>query len=54
MTTEIDQVARNRFEDALFIQAGASNPSGVARALVRAINACQPKTSKPEKTLLCG
>lgn len=33
-------VAVNRFGDAVFIQSGACNPSGVARALVRAINAC--------------
>ena len=33
-------VATNRFDDALAIQQGACNPSGVARALVRAINAC--------------
>lgn len=38
--TDMDQVAVNRFSDALAIQAGASNPSGVARALVRAINQC--------------
>jgi hypothetical protein len=33
-------VAVNRWGDAVFIQQGACNPSGVARALVRAINAC--------------
>ena len=37
---DMNQPAVNRFSDALAIQAGASNPSGVARALVRAINQC--------------
>jgi hypothetical protein len=32
--------AINRFKDALAIQRGASNPSGVSRALVQAIGAC--------------
>ncbi|EKS72034.1 hypothetical protein BG60_23780 [Caballeronia zhejiangensis] len=40
MPSEIDEVAPNRFADALLIQQGASNPSGVTRTLVRAINAC--------------
>lgn len=40
MLNDIDAAAPNRFADALAIQQGASNPSGVARALVRAINAC--------------
>jgi len=42
-TSRLDDMearAVNRFADAVFIQAGACNPSGVARALVRAINAC--------------
>lgn len=29
-----------RFDDALFIQAGAVNPSGIARSLVRACSEC--------------
>jgi hypothetical protein len=33
-------VAQNRFKDACLIQQGACNPSGIARTLVRAINAC--------------
>lgn len=40
MSLEIDEVAPNRFEDALMIQLGVSNPSGVTRTLLRAINAC--------------
>jgi hypothetical protein len=40
MSAEIDDVAVNRFEDALAIQEGACNPSGIARTLLRAINAC--------------
>lgn len=30
----------SRFDDALVIQSGASNPAGVARALVKAIDEC--------------
>ncbi|CAL8480965.1 hypothetical protein [Caballeronia sp. S22] len=40
MSSEIDAVTLNRFEDAPMIQQGASNPIGVTRALQRAINAC--------------
>jgi hypothetical protein len=36
----MNNVAINRFDDAVAIQAGACNPSGVARALVRCINQC--------------
>ena len=38
---DMNQAAANRHRDALGIQAGACNLSGVARALVRAINACR-------------
>jgi hypothetical protein len=37
----MNQDAINRHSDALFIQEGACNLSGVARSLVRAINQCQ-------------
>ncbi|WP_144106770.1 hypothetical protein [Paraburkholderia sp. BCC1886] len=37
-------VARNRHSDALAITAGASNLSGVSRALVRAINQCHQES----------
>jgi hypothetical protein len=46
MIGEIDAVAANRFEDALLIQQGASNPSGVARTLVHAINACHQENAR--------
>jgi hypothetical protein len=41
MVSETDQAALNRFEDALATQASASNPSGMARTLIKAINACK-------------
>ncbi|MFX1689730.1 hypothetical protein PWR05_35260 [Paraburkholderia sp. A2RI-6] len=40
MSNMMTAVAKNRIKDALQIQQGGSNPSGVARALVQAINAC--------------
>jgi hypothetical protein len=38
---DMNQAAINRHNDAIGIQAGACNLSGVARALVRAINQCR-------------
>jgi hypothetical protein len=38
---DMGQSSLNRHSDALAIQAGACNLSGVARSLVRAINQCQ-------------
>lgn len=38
---DMNGVTDNRFQDALAIQQGASNLSGVARSLVRAINQCR-------------
>jgi hypothetical protein len=40
----MNQAAVNRFDDAIAIQAGACNPSGIARALVRAINQCRDES----------
>jgi hypothetical protein len=37
----MNQVAINRFDDAIGIQAGACNMSGVTRSLVRCINQCR-------------
>lgn len=49
ISSEIDEVAPNRFADALLIQQGASNPSGVTRTLVRAINACHRESILPRE-----
>ncbi|MGF6604366.1 hypothetical protein P3T23_009121 [Paraburkholderia sp. GAS448] len=38
--SDMNQAAPNRHEEALNIQQGASNLSGIARSLVRAINQC--------------
>ena len=38
------QRTRNRFEEALFVQAGASNGRGVARALVKAYDEAATET----------
>ena len=39
---------------ALFIQAGANNPNGVARTLVQAINACHQETVWAREDPQCG
>lgn len=50
MSIDIDQVAVNRFEDALFIQAGASNSNGIGRrTVVRAINDCHRENVRPRE-----
>jgi len=47
MSDTIAAAATNRFKDALLIQQGASNPSGVARALVQAIGSCHQDGTNP-------
>jgi hypothetical protein len=42
---DMNQAALNRHNDAISIQGGACNLSGVARALVRAINQCRDESN---------